>query len=169
APFDNYKLTNAINRTSIAVSDKHGDLRFFVQIPHGTTSNPQGLKWTNNSIKVFDRKGYPLPHGNISCNTYDGNSYPSVIPHPGDTDLYYLIYSHNSGLFYSLVDMSLNNGFGDIVAEEKDVPLAGYGEVVGIKTTTVRGCDRNVWLITRLRIANLYLSFEVTPYGINWT
>src|SRR5690606_3100095 len=156
-------------RTSIAVSNSNGDLEFFLQIGSRASINTQSLAYINNSVKVFDRTGHPLTHGNITTNYFDGNSFPSVIPHPGDKNLYYLIYSHNSGLFYSLVDMSLNNGFGDIVAGEKDVPLTGYGEVVGIKTTTVRGCDRNVWLITRLRIANLYLSFEVTPYGINWT
>jgi hypothetical protein len=155
------------SRASIAVSDVQGNLQFFVQFLSTSNSSITGINLIHNVPKVFDAFGRPFPNGNISANYQDGSGYPiCAIPHPGHPDLYYLLYSFESALIYSLVDMRLNSGFGDIVMAEKNQQLLGYGKAIGIKVTTISGCD-GVWIVARSRTDNAYYSFKVDEQGIH--
>lgn len=73
-----------------------------------------------------------------------------------------------AGLYYSLFDLTLNGGLGDVVTTEKNILLGKNGEVVDQKLTAVPGCS-GVWLVTRLRNQNAYRSYEIGYGGLNTT
>lgn len=105
----------------------------------------------------------------------DGNSIPfytDVTSHrvPQDDD------GFNNGLNYSLVDMSLNGGLGDVISDERNNELITYdpndSEEIKYKAsekiTAVRGRDCNsVWLITHFR--NRFYAFSIDENGIDET
>ena len=74
-----------------------------------------------------------LPNGFSStwCSAYSGIPYPHTsvfLPHPSDSNLVYLIHQsgtsasnyNSSGLYYTLIDKSLNLGLGGVVAGQKN-------------------------------------------------
>jgi len=164
-PHNLYSLHSSTNKSSIAVTDTAGELQFFVQATAYSSYNPIYL---NSTPKVFDRYGNPFPNGSIEANaTAAGN--PLVVPHPANQGQFYLFYFNNDALLYSLVDMSLNSGKGDIVSTEKDIRLTGYGTIVVRKTTLIRGCRQRLWLVTRSRTENAYYSFAIGSQGLDTT
>jgi len=165
-PSNLYTLHSGVPKSSIAVNDAQGNLAFFIQVIF-TTSGSNNFAYLP---KVFDRNGAPMPHGNITFTSNDhGSGNPIVIPHPGNASQYYLFYVKGNALFYSLVDMTLNNGLGDIDLAERDIQLSPYGSITGRKITTVQGCDRKVWLLAASRNVNQYMAFAVTPQGLQTT
>ncbi len=161
----NYSPGNYVHATAC---DTQGQLLFFTQI--NSRQGSDNLDYTFRKPKVFDRKGNPLPHGNIQANMYTGGSghsgQPIIVPYPRQNDKYLLFYVHNDALLYSVVDMRLNGGMGDIDTGSKDIIISPYNTLVGYKMTTIQGCT-SIWLIARSRIANEYLSFEINEHGVN--
>ena len=105
----------------------------------------------------------------------DGNpisEYPdvpgAVVPQDDD--------GFNNGFNYSIVDMSLNDGLGNVVSGERNNHLITYDEnntedvkyKSSEKITAVRGADCNsVWVITHFK--NTYYSFLIDDNGIDET
>lgn len=69
---------------------------------------------------VRDRFGALMPNG----GGFQINTIMAMIPHPGDPDIFYLFNVMDQGGLneqpwgYSVVDMSLNNGLGDVTADK---------------------------------------------------
>lgn len=63
-----------------------------------------GSPWS----EVYDTNGQPMPNGT-------GHGGWAWLPHPGNTSLFHIFDLRNDSLFYSTVDLSLNNGLGDVV------------------------------------------------------
>ena len=83
---------------------------------------------------------------------------------------------YNNGLNYSLVDMTLNEGLGDIVSTEKNMPLITYdpndSEEIKYKCsekiTAVKGSDCNsIWVITHF--IDSFYAFKIDAAGVNTT
>ncbi|MEJ5144671.1 gliding motility-associated C-terminal domain-containing protein [Sphingobacterium sp. MYb388] len=152
-----------IYRQSIAVSNSAGQLQFFVMMRRGGTA--PGNIVTPNTPMIYDRNIQPV-QGSQMMNTLPVNGAPLVIPHPGNDKQYYIFYVRNNGLLYSLFDMSLNNGMGNIVSGQHNILISGYNTVIGDRMTSVVGCN-GVWLVIRNKDANGYKSFLVSRQGLN--
>jgi hypothetical protein len=74
------------------------------------------------------------------------------------------------GLFYSVINLRLDGGLGDIAPGEKMVPVPG-GEWAGhVLTGTRHHNNKDVWIVTRNRHNSYkYLSYLITSSGINTT
>ncbi|MFK7834106.1 MAG: hypothetical protein AB8B52_12605, partial [Winogradskyella sp.] len=79
----------------------------------------------------------------------------------------------NNGLNYSLVDMNLNGGQGDVVPSEKNIELLTYDPTDELqirykcseKITAVRAEDcSSFWVITHF--IDTFYAFKVTEYGV---
>lgn len=144
---------------SIAVSDANGNMQFLVKL-RTTGSGPLAT-----IPCIFDRYEEPIA-GTHLMNTMLPEALPVVIPHPGNAAQYYIFYVRGGALFYSLFDMTLNNGLGHIVAGQHNVVLSGYNTVNGSRMTAVKGCN-GVWLVIRNILENKYSSFLVGTNGLN--
>jgi gliding motility-associated-like protein len=67
-------------------------------------------------------------------------------------------------LYYSVVDMSLNGGLGDVVPGQKGIQL---DSLLGDRMVAVKGSNCNVWLLTMKNDGSAIHAFEITPAGIN--
>ncbi|MCK8481966.1 CUB protein, partial [Flavihalobacter algicola] len=102
-------------------------------------------------------------------NQFTGN-YDSGGTVPGEDD------GFNNGLAYSLVDMTLNGGLGDVVDTEKNVPLVTYDANNPLeeafkcseKITAVKADDcSSFWVITHF--IDKFYAFKVDLNGVQTT
>jgi gliding motility-associated-like protein len=148
-----------------AVCDPAGNLRFFVHVRSNASIATQYRK----DPKIFDATGYSMPHGDINAAETSGSGTaesPMIVPWPGEPDKYFVFYTIDAGLLYSVVDMRLNNGMGDVDTMEKDILLRGFGTIIGAKYAAVQACD-GVWVVVRSRVTNEYYSFHITREGLD--
>ncbi len=138
------------------------------------------LFYTEGSL-VWDRNGNLMPNGsNLTGFTYNNITATSssaqgtvIVPLPDSPNLYYIFsmteseLNSNSGrLYYSVVDMRLNNGLGDIFPGQKGILLdSNCTESV----TAVPGDHCNIWLLAIARRSYPFSlkAFNIDNQGIN--
>lgn len=155
---DPFVISKGTYENSIAVSDANGEMQFLVKL-RTTGSGPLAT-----IPCIFDRFEQPIA-GTHLMNTMLPEGLPVVVPHPGNAAQHYIFYVRGGALFYSLFDMTLNNGLGHIVPGQHNVVLAGYNTVNGRRMTAVKGCN-GVWLVIRNILENKYSSFLVGMNGL---
>ena len=156
---------NAIEGAS-AVSDDNGQLLFYTM----------GCKiWNKNGIQMPNATGL-LGNGPFN-NPVSGSGYRSVqiIKHPGNPNQFFVVSGDayeqpTRNLQYSLVDMSLDNGLGDVVPGQKNIQImTNCSEYLSV----FRGNDCNsYWLIARAenpQSARPLYAFKVDQNGFNNT
>lgn len=149
---------------SNAACDEEGNLLFYVKMKNNAFWIPPDTP-AYLSQNVFNALGEPMENGNLVTAVHLLGPI-QLIKKPGSNKMYYIIYSMNGALFATTVDMTLNNGMGGIIPEEKERVISGWQSIVGEKTVVVQGCDC-IWLIVRSRTANEYWSYRVTEGGID--
>jgi gliding motility-associated-like protein len=79
------------------------------------------LLFYTNGEKIWNRNHVLMPNGTIKGSQ---SSWQGILiaPQPGAADRYYVFTSQYTGVYYSVVDITLNNGLGDVTAI-KDVPM----------------------------------------------
>lgn len=122
---------------------------------------------------VYNRFHQPMPNGmnlvDISGNI-NHHSHAIVVPNPADKAQYYL-FNLGPGLYssfisYSLIDMRLENGQGDVVPGQKSVPF--HPTTVETEFTAVRSCSFNgYWLLIRDRPANNFYAYKIGQNGLD--
>ena len=169
----NGKLSTAEGCASI--SDKNGNLLFY----------------TDGSL-VYDKSHKVMPNGSGLLGHNSSTQSAIIVPKPNNPNVYYIFTVDepnpsntdddplndkdppNNGLNYSLVDLRLNNGLGDISTEEKNVHLITYNtdskEEVKFKCsekiTAVQHDDGvSFWVITHFK--NNFYSFKIGTNGVD--
>ena len=102
-----------------------------------------------------------------------------ILPLPSNNNKYYIItvygVTHNitsipgTGLHYSVFDLTLFGGLGDIVPGQKNIPLyLPLGDFAADKLTAVRHKNnRDIWIIARSLSDNYFYSYLLTISGID--
>ena len=134
-----------------SISDKNGNLLFYSD---GATV------WTKNHII--------MPNGTGLLGNSSSSQSALIVPNPTNSNLYYLFTvdaqeSNTNGVNYSIINMSLNGGNGDITI--KNTPLVNSATE---KITAVVGktCD-SFWVVTA--DTQQFYTYEVTSAGVNNT
>ncbi|HXC04738.1 MAG TPA: hypothetical protein VNZ86_08285 [Bacteroidia bacterium] len=120
---------------------------------------------------VWNRNNIPMPNGTGLLGGNGGATQAAlIIPKPGSTTVYYLItsdygnYTGTQGIHYSVVDMSLNSGLGDISVKNNLLTSPPATE----KLTAVRHCNgTDYWIITRPDNSNAFHAYLLSASGIN--
>ena len=91
-----------------------------------------------------------------------------IVPKPGNSSLFYIVtideQSSNNGVRYSVIDMTLNGGLGDVVAGQKNIFLF---QTNSEKLEVVPASDGlGYWLITHDIPGNSFFSFKIDNAGI---
>lgn len=123
-----------------AISDENGNLLIY--------NGPEGRE----PFHMFNGNNTIMPNGNsLSSSTLQSQS-GIIIPKPQDPDVYYVftqsygkisISSSESGLYYSVVDMSLDGGLGDVTVKN-DTLSKPAGD---FQTAVHHANQKDVWLI----------------------
>lgn len=157
---------------SASICDKEGRLLFYT-----------------NGTKVWDGSGAIMPGGILLSGFPMGpvsseygifllQQSAAIAADPSDRNRYYVFHtwrkmmangdflSDTCSLFYSVVDMSLNNGKGAVVSSMKKIKIDD--QITGA-LTVVRGDNCNVWVITHSISGNTFKAYELTVNGLNTT
>ena len=150
-----------------------------VALPNGSLISGEGvasissaagniLMYTDGTT-IYDRNDNIMPNGN---GLFGGNSSSQsaiIIKRPNSNNIYYVFTvaqaALSEGICYSTVNMTLNGGFGDIVAATKNTSLIGPTTE---KLSAVKHCNgRDIWVIGHGYNNSTFHAWLVTPAGVN--
>jgi len=159
---DNQASELFFNDTDAAISGKNGKLLFYF-----------------NGIDIYDATHKPMLNGSL-LNPYNATGYDLpqggiIIPYPGKSGKYILFHAQegyiapwgvaNIGVYYSVVDMSLNNGLGRVT--QRKIPLVVDTLEYGKLALTRHANGRDWWLIIGEAHHNAFYQVLIDPYGVN--
>jgi gliding motility-associated-like protein len=135
----------------------------------------QKLFYTDG-ISVWDKNNHRMPNGYGLLSDFSSTQAALIVPKPGNSKIYYIITSpENGGIYnslnltginYSVVDMSLNGGLGDISIKNQFLLPSPVSE----KLVAVKHCNgKDYWIITHDLNNNTFHAFLLTSSGINPT
>lgn len=146
------------------------------------SDNAGNLLFYSNGNNVWDANGNLMPNGtgilgngsNAPGNVATAPQGVIIAKSLSNSDQYYLIVSdagaqivlnNNMGYIrYSIIDMTLNGGLGDVVAGQKNILLDSN---VSENKTLVKGAGCYYWLITREYVSSLYKTYKIDASGIH--
>ncbi len=165
------------------------------------SSNTGELLFYTNGNLVWGKDNSLMPNGNhlFGGSIMGANSqYTIIVPKPGAINLYYVFTAcsgipsssleGHDGIYYSVVDMDLNSGNGDIISGLKNIPLKNQAGIpidydsntgLGLQaknvklTSTLNQAGNKIWATFMLRFDNAgvperYLySYLISSVGIN--
>lgn len=125
--------------------------------------------------QVWNRQGRVMPNGKLhSGNGSNAVQGALLLQHPGQRHQYLLFtvdaaLTFTGGLRYSIVDMRLNGGAGDVaVPGPVLVPLPAPGYVITEALTGVRHANgTDYWVVVHGWQTNEFLSYRVLPTGLD--
>lgn len=139
-------------------------------VPHPTLSDLYYVFTVDEphhqNANAFPNSGPADANGNPLPNYQEGEQF--TVPQEDD--------GFNNGFNYSMVDMSLRNGFGDVIESSRNSPLVTYDsdndEDIKFKSsekiTAVAGADCNsIWVITHFK--DKFYSFLIDENGVDTT
>ncbi len=128
--------------------------------------NGQLLFYTDGET-VWNRLHKIMPNGFGLKGSFTSTQSALITPHPGSTDLYYVFTTafqgQEDGLNYSMVDMALDDGFGDISV--KNVQL--YTPTTEKLTAVHHANGEDLWVITHLWESDAFYVFRITKEGLD--
>jgi len=148
------------NGGSASISDSAGNLLFYT-----------------DGVQVWNRNHEVMQNGtNLGSITGYGYSIHPVIiiPKPGTCNLYYIFTVDGRttnpnytrvGLRYSIVDMSLDAGLGDIT-NDKNIQIAGASNAAGRLTAVRHGNNKDIWIISFIYEEGNYAAYLLSENGI---
>ncbi|MBN4058047.1 T9SS type B sorting domain-containing protein [Olleya sp. AH-315-K02] len=149
------------NEGCSTISDANGNLLFY-----------------SDGITVWNRNHQVMPNGNGLFGDPSSTQSALVVPKPDDPDIYYIFTVDTSvgqndpdfGLNYSVVDMTLYNGLGDITLKNEPL-LANCSEKI---TAVLKDCiTKSIWLVTfapedgTSGVFDTYYAFEINNSGVS--
>lgn len=144
--------TSALNsiEASASIADASGNLLFYT-----------------DGVTVWDATNNVTPNGTGLLGNVS-TSQIMIVQKPGSVNNYYIFYADSfggpNGLRYSEMDMSLNNGNGDIVLATKNTLLYLNASEKMAAVSHCNGTD--VWLATKKNSENNFYAYLITASGI---
>lgn len=153
-----------------------------------TISDPNGnLLFYTDGITVWDRLHQVMPNGTGLYGDTSSTASAIIIPKPWQPNIYYIFTVDKpsyflsagnpiTGLNYSVVDMNLNNGMGDVIPSEKNIHLITYNTSNNVEeeykcsekiTAVTHSNGGSIWVITQF--TNKFYAFVVDGNGVNPT
>jgi hypothetical protein len=150
---NNNKITTAYSpiiteEGSACISDNLGNLLFFCS---GETV------WNRNHQVM--KGGWGLLGG------YSSTQASLILQQPGSNNIFYIFNTgdHGTNLYYSIVDMSLDNGLGEVVSLN-NLLFKDVGEKL---TACYAQNGYDIWLIVKEKHTHSFLSFLIDDSGID--
>ena len=135
------------------IADDNGDLLFYT-----------------DGITVWNKNHQIMSNGTGLMGNWSSTQSATIVPFPGSTTLYYIFtldYEvHSNGFRYSIVDMSLNSGLGDVTSNKNVLIYTPSNEKLSI-VKHANGMD--YWVVTHGWNNNAFYSYLLTSTGLSTT
>lgn len=141
--------------------------RLMTEEGSATLSDKEGnLLLYTDGITVWNRNHRVMPNGNGLMGGKSSTQSALILPKPGSENIYYIfttdIQAQADGLRYSVVDMTRDEGNGDLISKNNFM-IAPATE----KLTAVRHSNgRDWWIIAHRWNSNGYLAYLVNQNGV---
>jgi hypothetical protein len=131
------------------------------------------LLFYTDGVTVWNANNQVMPNGTGllgGVTQMSSTTAAVIVPKPGSSSLFYIVTVDEipfiNGVRYSVVDMTLNGGLGDIVVGQKNIFLM---QTTSERLEVVPACDGlSLWLIA-CSINNEFVSFKIDNAGIQAT
>ena len=133
-------------------------------------SDPNGklLFYTNGQL-IWDRNHNIMPNGNGLIGGPASAQPALIVPFPNTNSKYYVFttedMSTDGGMSYSIVDMNLNGGFGDILISSKNTLVVDH--TADKVTAILHQNGKDIWVITHRFDSDEFLSYLITESGLS--
>ncbi len=128
------------------------------------------LLFYSNGVRVWNKNGDVMSNGENILPGYARTQSTAIIPKSLILNDYYLFsvsaFDSPDGIYYSIIDMDLNGGLGDVTSE-KNIKLTGSDNAVEKLFLVKNHDDSGYWLITRLFDDDRYASYFVDSNGVS--
>ena len=157
--------------TACSISDSLGNLLFYCGSPHISLWQSGGVYFLGT---IYNRDNQIMDGG----DTLAGEAWYNemvVIADPGNSQRYFLFHleemAQNTGLYYSIIDMSFNAGLGKVVTKNNRLLIGNMADGI---SAVKQGNGRDWWIVARRSDFstggppdNDFYLFSVTPNGID--
>lgn len=129
------------------------------------------LLFYTDGISVWDSTHNLMPNGTGLKGNSSSTQSGIIVPKPNDPNIYYIFtvtdVAKPDGLCYSVVDMRLNSGKGNVVAVSKNTRLKS--PVCEKISAANNGSGTGYWVVAHKYNSDSILSYSVTENGVNHT
>jgi len=123
-----------------------------------------------DGLSIWNRNHRVMPNGLNMSTTKSGTSVQTsaIIHKSGSNSIYYTFTVHpyngqsTAGLYYSIVDLSLDNGLGDVTLKGKKIQDLTDNKI----TAVYHKNGHDVWIITHRYNSNSYYAYLLTNAGL---
>lgn len=127
------------------------------------------LQFYTDGVSVWNNKHKVMPNGGGLLGSPSSTSSGVVIKHPGKADTYFLFTvpataDSISGFRYSMVDMKLDSGRGDIIATQKNIKLRGL--VTEKLTSALHRNGKDYWIMLHDWKSDAFVSYLINAQGL---
>ncbi len=126
------------------------------------------LLFYTDGRSVWDRNYNLMPNG-TGLNGHLSSAQVLAVPQPGSNNIYYIFHTdyagNANGLSFSVVDISLNGGFGDVTTKNTLLHTPASEHLKAI--THCNGTD--IWVLSHSATGNTFYAYLVSNTGVNTT
>lgn len=149
-------MDHLYNEGCATISDSSGNLLFY-----------------SNGEKVWNRNHQIMPNGDGLYGHYSATHAAYIVPKPLSDSLFYLFTLDGMqrnlqyGLRYSIINMCLDGGLGDVIPGKKNIPLLqpASEKIVAIYHTN----GKDIWIVSHEFFTDAFFAFLLTETGITDT
>ena len=154
----------SIDNPKVFYTGKRADATIGEGIAHAENEQGEIVFWVNSS-GVYDQNNSLMP-GSAGILAHPSSTEIVISPFPDNPSRYYIFYNNQlcSTLYYSVVDMSLRSGKGDVSQLNKALsPEKNFAE--GLEIIRIP-CTKNYWLLAN-ECGKGLTRFQVTEEGLS--
>lgn len=129
--------------------------------------SPKGdLLFYTDGITVWNKNHAIMQNGEKLTGDPSSTQSALAVPIPGSQTLYYLFTldaeAGENGLRYSVIDMSKQNGLGEVIQKNTEILTPCTEKVTAVKHRN----NKDFWIITHAWNSNNFLAYPLTDKGI---
>lgn len=146
-----------------SLSDKNGNLLFYM-----TGNIPDSVVNSFYLMKLFNSQHLLMENGDSIFSDISETQGTIFIPFPNDSNKYYFFHKQywtgGNSLYYSIIDLSFNNGLGKIISKNNLLLSDSSDE----KLTAIKhGNGLDWWVITHLANSDQFNIYLISSSGIS--
>lgn len=127
------------------------------------------LLFYTNGVDVWDANHTLMPNGTGLMGGISATQSALIVPYPGITDMYFIFTvdetGGGNGFRYSVVDMNLNGGMGDVSVKN----FAIYGPVTEKLAAVKHMNGSSYWIMVHEWGSDAFRAYELNSTGLNQT
>lgn len=125
------------------------------------------LLFYTNGEEIYDASHSVMVNGDYLLGDMSSVNSSLIVKKPGSNNLYYVFFTSDEGNYggfnYSVVDMSLNNGLGEVIHKN----IIVYQSCAEKLTAVIHSNQHDIWILTHELNGKKFRSYLLTDSGLD--